>query len=808
MDLSRRSDELRRTVLVTSGGWLGTLTVLLADAAGIWDVLVLAAVFVLAWIVLRTSSALIAMILGLAFDVTIPLQYQVHPSFSAYHAAHLAGYWPLLWLGTLAEAAAFVLLHPDLFTLVVCIKTCACLGIWLARTDGGFLTQNLNKDGTPFPPPPPPPSRRDPGFVPPPPPPPMASSTAPSSSQPAGAAPSGREANWRDRLGRKGYSPDAIDGIVGKLNAKSPEQAEADLKRYLDYDKDNVARRNEHYKRENQRDGDGARYPGDDTSRAERGGGGSTEPPASESEADEAAPPSVGSGRTDRLWRRAVVERPPRLPAGKPPPPARDEGRWQDRLLRKGYSPGVVDGLVERLRKMRPQEAEDKLADWRAADKASVRARNEAGASGARPNPAPTPRRDRGPPSPATAAAYEKAWRRRLEKSGFVLPAINHIIGKVRRLDRAAAEGLVNQYEGWDDEQIARYNEAKEKTVSNSSAVRYALQVIDALRASERVQLDVVSSLGWNETYGGISLIAERCRERIWRIGEDVRDWEGACLDSTIISEIVSPAPLVDPRANITFVPQPYHLLAPEAAYESLANTFGSSWEMGLFAHVLPQHMFYPTRLVSNYKAVTYFPRRETDPSLYPKKGRGYSLHRPNLREPTADRPGLDPLHAKSKFRHFWTKTGEKYADDLRFAGVCLFEGWEDGVLDERMAQAMLSGCVVATAPPEVEKSAILRLIIPLTKPPAVDVEVGVPPTRHALPRDQLDAALGSLTEAQLKEKALQSFIFARQRFGAPAGIAGRLRVLERWKAGARGYLFPHAFRQSCESPGTAAWCE
>lgn len=64
----------------------------------------------------------------------------VHQTLSKAHAQHLEHYWPLFIFGTMIEFVTFFLVHPDLFTLVVCLKTTILLGIWLGRDDrGGFV---------------------------------------------------------------------------------------------------------------------------------------------------------------------------------------------------------------------------------------------------------------------------------------------------------------------------------------------------------------------------------------------------------------------------------------------------------------------------------------------------------------------------------------------------------------------------------------------------------------------------------------------------------------------------------------------
>ncbi|KAE8542909.1 hypothetical protein D1P53_000972 [Cryptococcus gattii VGV] len=90
----------------------------------------------------------ISLVHGFIFDLTIPLQYHFHQTLSKAHAQHLEHYWPLFIFGTMIEFVTFFLVHPDLFTLVVCLKTTILLGIWLGRDDrGGFLTIKLRGKG-------------------------------------------------------------------------------------------------------------------------------------------------------------------------------------------------------------------------------------------------------------------------------------------------------------------------------------------------------------------------------------------------------------------------------------------------------------------------------------------------------------------------------------------------------------------------------------------------------------------------------------------------------------------------------------
>jgi hypothetical protein len=78
---------------------------------------------------------------------------------------------------------------------------------------------------------------------------------------------------------------------------------------------------------------------------------------------------------------------------------------------------------------------------------------------------------------------------------------------------------------------------------------------------------------------------------------------------------------------------------------------------------------------------------------------------------------GQDILAEKSKYRTYWEAEEFRKSQVMRSSGICIvwfqykdsgwhadgqFEGWEMGILTVEMAQAMLSGCVVAMAPPQV----------------------------------------------------------------------------------------------------------
>ncbi|WVQ97606.1 hypothetical protein IAU59_004720 [Kwoniella sp. CBS 9459] len=142
--MAKKCSDFRFYMLFTSGGWMGDLIMTLSDITGVWELAWLAILFVASWTVLRISQVEITLILGHIYDLTIPLQYHFNPAKQRAHASHLDQYWPIFFVGTIVEFGSFILVHPDLFTLIACIKTLALLSLWLGRDKNGrFLTSRF-----------------------------------------------------------------------------------------------------------------------------------------------------------------------------------------------------------------------------------------------------------------------------------------------------------------------------------------------------------------------------------------------------------------------------------------------------------------------------------------------------------------------------------------------------------------------------------------------------------------------------------------------------------------------------------------
>lgn len=98
-------------------------------------------------------------------------------------------------------------------------------------------------------------------------------------------------------------------------------------------------------------------------------------------------------------------------------------------------------------------------------------------------------------------------------------------------------------------------------------------------------------------------------------------------------------------------------------------------------------------------------------------------------------------------------------------------------MLDVRVAQAMMSGCLVAAAPPDVEHKELAGLILPLRR------------TEEAVPVEQVQAALANLSDADIKGMLLSANIYARQVLADEARVLSVVELLGKFEAGARGYM-------------------
>ncbi|KIR70988.1 hypothetical protein I310_05400 [Cryptococcus deuterogattii CA1014] len=183
----------------------------------------------------------ISMILALVFDLAIPLQYYNDEYLKRKHDKHLENYWPTLVMACLFEGVAFFLLHPDLFTLVVCLKTSALTTMWMGRDQGGLPIKSSK-------------SFKDEASK-------SSSSTPRSTAQPkpesskssdppvpANMPASTHISNPYKYLHRVGYDDLAIAGMILALNSVDKERAKKNMNVWVkEKDKKEVKRRNKNY---------------------------------------------------------------------------------------------------------------------------------------------------------------------------------------------------------------------------------------------------------------------------------------------------------------------------------------------------------------------------------------------------------------------------------------------------------------------------------------------------------------------------------------------------------------------------------
>ncbi|WVW82517.1 hypothetical protein I302_104528 [Kwoniella bestiolae CBS 10118] len=143
-EVARKCSHFRYYMLYTSGGWLGDLLITLTDVTGIWEFTFLSILFVASWTIMRINQVEITLILGKVYDLVIPLQHKFDPTKQKTHSNHLDQYWPLFLIGSIIEFGCFILVHPDLFTLVACLKTLVLTALWLGVDGKGrFLTEKF-----------------------------------------------------------------------------------------------------------------------------------------------------------------------------------------------------------------------------------------------------------------------------------------------------------------------------------------------------------------------------------------------------------------------------------------------------------------------------------------------------------------------------------------------------------------------------------------------------------------------------------------------------------------------------------------
>ncbi|OCF75331.1 hypothetical protein I204_04186 [Kwoniella mangroviensis CBS 8886] len=345
----------------------------------------------------------------------------------------------------------------------------------------------------------------------------------------------------------------------------------------------------------------------------------------------------------------------------------------------------------------------------------------------------------------------------------------------------------------------------------DSPQIPSALTLHSSLTSSNRYNLTTISSFSptWNwDLSPKENLQNAGCDQFdwIWKVGDESGHAELGCREGKVIW--VEEGMKIPGTANVSLLTQPHHILKPEHKHDALKTTHGEGWELGLLTHVLPSvnsfsspKIFYPSRHINNRRSIVYFPLRTTATKDYPKLpwGRTWSIYSPSRRSPPLPKAGEDPFSPNSRWRKFWLKDEERLAKAMRDAGICLFEGWQYGELDDRIAKAMLSGCIVATVPPQTHHDAFSSLILPLATPSSVSI-------LPDLPVDNLNQLLHKYTNSQLQRLALKAFISARNRLVPPSRLKGVESAVQIWEDGGRGYDFKKGFRWDCDS-GHGGWC-
>lgn len=141
-------------------GWLGHSTIVISSLTGVWEPLIVATVFAAAWTGIRTVEPEVAMTVGYAFDLAIPLEYQCEcsselemldgllksagdPLFSQKHAVQLEYYWMIFGFASAVETAGYFMIDENFFTMCVCLKTVLLVVTWASTSPDGSSVSSL-----------------------------------------------------------------------------------------------------------------------------------------------------------------------------------------------------------------------------------------------------------------------------------------------------------------------------------------------------------------------------------------------------------------------------------------------------------------------------------------------------------------------------------------------------------------------------------------------------------------------------------------------------------------------------------------
>ncbi len=129
----------------------------------------------------------------------------------------------------------------------------------------------------------------------------------------------------------------------------------------------------------------------------------------------------------------------------------------------------------------------------------------------------------------------------------------------------------------------------------------------------------------------------------------------------------------------------------------------------------------------------------------------------------------------------------EDFARGMRQAQICVFDSSLERKLIRKYAQALLSGCVIASDLPTEHEEAMGEFVIRLE--PTWNIE-----------RIELEINKYLDQPERLHQMALDGFAYARRHLTTTAKISDMLRLADAHRAGARGYDHAHSFSSRCRS--------
>ncbi|KAL1413682.1 hypothetical protein Q8F55_001461 [Vanrija albida] len=123
----------------------------------------------------------------------------------------------------------------------------------------------------------------------------------------------------------------------------------------------------------------------------------------------------------------------------------------------------------------------------------------------------------------------------------------------------------------------------------------------------------------------------------------------------------------------------------------------------------------------------------------------------------------------------------------MREAQICVFDSSLERKMIRKYAQAMLSGCVLATDLPTEHEEALSKFTIPLEPSWSID---------------QIERQLQKFLDdpARLHQMALDAFAYARKHLTTTSKVSSVLALADSYRAGARGYDHAFGFSSRCRA--------